>query len=299
MPESQLISAFTVDVEDYYQVSAFEGQVDRHSWGRFENRVVVNTRRLLRLLEAYDIRATFFVLGWVAWRFPHLVREIHQAGHELGSHSFWHRLVYQLTPEQFRQDLIDSRAAIEDVTGEPVRAFRAASFSITRRSLWALAILAQEGFEVDSSISPILHDRYGIPGATPHLHRQQTPHGTLWEFPTSVRTVGVARIPVSGGGYFRLYPIGFTCNSLQRINERGEPFVFYVHPWEIDPEQPRLRAGSWLSRQRHYLNLASTERKLHDVLRSFRFGTLGEAIAARRATVAGKGKLGTIARSTA
>jgi polysaccharide deacetylase family protein (PEP-CTERM system associated) len=276
---SQVLNALTIDVEDYFQVSAFEGHVARHDWHHCESRVVENTRRLLHLLDERNVRATFFVLGWVAERFPQLVRDIHATGHEIGSHSYWHRLVYELTPDEFRSDLQKSRDVLEQIIGEPINAYRAPSFSITKNSFWALEILADEGFTIDSSIFPIYHDRYGIPDAQPGLHQIDTASGDLWEFPPAVVRKARLNIPVSGGGYFRLYPLPFTIRSLRSINQQlARPFVFYVHPWEIDPEQPRLRAGSWLARRRHYVNLRTTESKLRRLLASFRFGCLRDCI---------------------
>ena len=274
-----LINAFTVDVEDYFQVSAFEKHVARSQWDQYASRVVDNTQRILRLLNRHDVQATFFVLGWVADRYPDLVREIHHAGHEVGSHSFWHRLVYDLSPEEFRDDLRRSRDVLEDLIGASVTAYRAPSFSITKRSLWALEILIEEGFCVDSSIFPIHHDRYGIPGAKMSVHTLQTKAGQLWEFPPSVARFAGFNLPVSGGGYFRLYPFALTRYCLNRLNRtRQEAFMFYVHPWEVDPEQPRLGVGSRMSRFRHHVNLSSTERKLEALLGNFRFGRLCDVI---------------------
>ena len=273
-----MLNALTVDVEDYFQVTAFERHIDRRDWDGFPSRVVANTRKLLRLLELNDAPATFFVLGWVAHRFPHLVREIHRAGHEIGSHSYWHRLIYELTPDEFRADLRQSKAVIEDIIGEPVTAFRAPSFSITQKSLWALDVLASEGFMCDSSIYPVYHDRYGIPNAERRPHQIDTPSGPLREFPPSVVRIGRMNLPVSGGGYFRLYPLAWTVRSLKRVNRHQQPFMFYIHPWELDPEQPRLGLGSRLSRTRHYVNLASTEQKLERLLHRFRFGRMSDVL---------------------
>jgi polysaccharide deacetylase family protein (PEP-CTERM system associated) len=282
--DTPVLNAFTVDVEDYFQVSGFENQISRSSWCGYESRVVANTEKILKLLARHQVQATFFVLGWVAERFPTLVRRIQSAGHSVGSHSFWHHLVYRQTPAEFRADLRQSKHALEDSLGEPVRTYRAPSFSITRQSMWALEILADEGFEFDSSIFPIVHDRYGIPGARPDIHPIATQAGTLWEFPPSVTPIAGFKIPVSGGGYFRLYPSRVSFWLLRRINQcLGRPFVFYVHPWELDPDQPRLRAGSSTGRFRHYVNLARTERKLEALLRRFRFGTLQQSIVAARA----------------
>lgn len=282
-----IVNALTVDVEDYFQVSAFEDDIDRHAWDGYESRVVGNTQRLLDLLEQHGVRATFFVLGWVAHRFPKLVRDVHEAGHEIGSHSYWHRLVYRLSPEEFREDLRLSRAVIEDAIGERVTSYRAPSFSITAGSLWALRVLVEEGFRVDSSIFPIRHDRYGIPGALRHVHSIDTPSGPIWEFPASVARFGWLNVPVSGGGYFRLYPFSWTHFCLRRINRSADqPFVFYLHPWEHDTGQPRLKAGSRLSRFRHYVNLSGTQRKLEALLGTFRFGRLCDVVATAATTAA-------------
>lgn len=272
-------NAFTVDVEDYYHVSAFEKHVERHRWDDYESRVVENTHRLLDILKRHGVKATFFVLGWVAEREPGLVRDIHQAGHEIGCHGYWHRLVYQSTPEEFREDLVRARDAISRVTATPVVAYRAPSFSITAKSLWALEILAEEGFRYDSSIFPVYHDRYGIPDAPRGIHCHETPAGAVWEFPISVTRVGGVNLPVSGGGYFRLYPVWGTRRLLARVNRRhGRPFVFYIHPWELDAGQPRLGVGSPLARARHYVNLARTEHKLNVLLESFEFGPMCQVV---------------------
>ena len=274
-------NALTIDVEDYYHVSAFESCLDRADWDRYESRVVPNTWRVLRLLEKHDVRATFFVLGWVAERFPDLVRDISRRGHEIGCHSYDHRLVYRMTPDEFRADLVRARDVTERAAGARVDCYRAPSFSITKRSLWALDILVEEGIRFDSSVFPVHHDRYGIPDADPDIHRIDTPRGSLWEFPASVVPFGPVNLPVSGGGYFRLYPLWWTVRLLRRVHRRcGRPFIFYVHPWELDPEQPRLKSPSRLSRFRHYCNLASTERKLDLLLKQFAFAPMGEVIEA-------------------
>ncbi len=269
------LNAFTVDVEDYFQVSAFEARVSRDDWDQYHSRVEASTHRILALLERHHVQATFFVLGWVADRCPELVREIHRSGHKIGSHSYWHRLIYTQSPEQFRQDLRRSKDVLEQVTGEPVTAFRAPSFSITKESLWALDILVEEGFRIDSSIFPTHHYRYGIPGAEPGVHKISTSAGDLWEFPPSVVRLARLDIPVSGGGYFRLYPLALTQRLLSMVNRKyRRPFVFYVHPWELDPEQPRLRVSSWFSRAKHHLNLAATANRLDTLLKGFRFGPI-------------------------
>jgi polysaccharide deacetylase family protein (PEP-CTERM system associated) len=273
-----VLNALTIDVEDYYQVSAFEGCVARSEWDSFESRVVGNTWRLLDLLADAGVRGTFFVLGYVARRHPDLVRAIHFAGHEIGCHSYWHRLIYDQTPEAFRSDLRQARDVLQGIIGEPVTAYRAPSFSITRRSLWAVDILIEEGFNLDSSIFPTHHDRYGLVGAPLGPHRLLCPSGTIGEFPMPVyRRLGYP-LPVGGGGYFRLYPYAFTRHGLRSINAEGRSFVVYLHPWEVDPEQPRLAPGR-LRAFRHYVNLHRTEKRLGRLLREFAFGTISEAFA--------------------
>lgn len=275
---SAMLNAFTVDVEDYFQVQAFERVVRRSLWDEYESRVVSNTQRLLDILGQHEVRGTFFVLGWVADRFPQTVREIQGAGHEIGCHSYWHRMVSRMTPEAFRQDLRRATEAIGAVTGKAATSFRAPSFSITRESLWALDILIEEGYRRDSSIFPVYHDRYGIPEAARFPHVVDRAGGTLQEFPPSVSPLGPINVPVAGGGYFRLYPTRLLHRCLHRINcVEHQPFLFYLHPWELDPDQPRL-PGPRLRRYRHYLNLKGTESKLHRLLRRFRFAPMGEVL---------------------
>jgi polysaccharide deacetylase family protein (PEP-CTERM system associated) len=270
------LNALTIDVEDYFQVSGFENVVTREDWERYPSRVERNTHRLLELLARHGVRATCFVLGWVGRRFPGLVRALADAGHEIGCHSYWHRLIYQMTAEEFRRDLREGRDVLANATGRPVTAYRAPSFSITKQSLWALDILREEGIDTDASIFPIHHHRYGIPDADPFPHRIHLKGGEVWEFPSSVVRLGKVNMPVSGGGYFRLLPVEWTAACIQHVNERlGQAFIFYIHPWELDPYQPRLPAP-WHSRWRHYCHLASTERKLASLLERFRFSTLSD-----------------------
>jgi polysaccharide deacetylase family protein (PEP-CTERM system associated) len=281
-----ILNAFTVDVEDYFQVSAFENDIDRRIWDRFPTRVERNTYRLLEFLADNDIQATFFVLGWIAERNPDLVKAIHDAGHEIASHSYWHRMLYTITPDEFREDVRRSKHVLEDTIGERVNIFRSPSFSITRETTWALDILIEEGFEIDSSVFPIYHDRYGIPDARRDIHRIETSNGSIWEFPPSVIEYGNFNLPVSGGGYFRFYPIALTNYWLRQINvQKKRPFIFYVHPWEIDPEQPRLRAGSVASRIRHRMNLSTTEAKLQKLVDKFEFGNVSQVVEQAFSTV--------------
>jgi polysaccharide deacetylase family protein (PEP-CTERM system associated) len=267
------MNAMTVDVEDYFQVSAFERTVSPRHWDRFESRVEQNTDRLLAMFADADVTATFFILGWVAERFPSLVRRIATAGHEIASHGSAHRLVYEQTPAQFRDDVRRARAVLEATSGSPVLGYRAPSFSITRRSMWALDVLVEEGYVYDASVFPVRHDRYGIADAPRHVHRISRDVGDLWEFPGSTIRYFGQNLPVAGGGYFRLLPYAWTRHGITKVNARErKPVIFYLHPWEIDPQQPRM-AGPWLSRFRHYRNLEKTEARLRRLLSEFRFGS--------------------------
>ena len=272
-------NALTVDVEDYFQVAAFARQIDPATWDRFPLRVGRNTQCLLDLFAEQGVQATFFVLGWVAERCPGLVRAIAERGHEVACHGYSHQLIYGQTPAVFREETMRAKACLEDQAQRPVLGYRAASYSITRRSLWALDVLAELGFAYDSSIFPIRHDRYGIPGSPRWPHRLTAPNGgSLIEFPPSTFSLLGYRLPVAGGGYFRLYPYPFTRFALAQLNRaEGQPFIFYLHPWEIDPEQPRIRAG-WLSTFRHYTNLHRCEARLRRLLRDFRFTTVREVL---------------------
>ena len=262
----------SVDVEDYFQVEAFARQVSLSEWDSYPSRVVANTQRLLDLFDEHSAKGTFFTLGWVAEKFPALVYEIQRRGHELACHSFWHRPVYSLTPEVFREDLRQARHAIEQAGGTRIGGYRAPSWSITNKSLWALEILAEEGFTYDSSIFPIRHDLYGIPDARRVPHRLEgLKSGPLAEFPPATVRVFGTNFPSAGGGYLRIFPLWYTEWALRRLaREQGQVSVVYLHPWEIDPKQPRV-AAPWKSRLRHYTNLGSMESRLRHLLRSKQF----------------------------
>lgn len=267
-------NALTVDVEDYFHVSAFARAIDRKDWDDMPLRVVDNTQRLMQLFSDTQVSATFFVLGWVAERVPALVREIAAAGHEVACHGYSHQLVYNQSPETFRQETIRSKSLLEDIVQAPVNGYRAASYSITPRSLWALDVLCDAGFTYDSSIFPVHHDRYGIPGSPRYPYRLEAPNGsTLTEFPLSTANMLGYQMPVAGGGYFRLYPYALSKFGLGQINRQGHPFIFYMHPWEIDPSQPRIDAN-WTSRFRHYNNLDKFESRLRRLIGDFGFGTV-------------------------
>jgi polysaccharide deacetylase family protein (PEP-CTERM system associated) len=272
-------NALTVDVEDYFHVSAFAKHIAVEDWSGFEPRVRRNTLKLLEMFAEEGVKATFFALGWVAENDGALIEEIAAAGHEVACHGFSHQLVYDQTPEQFSAETKRSKDCLEQLVQRPVLGYRAASYSIVERSKWALDVLAELGFRYDSSIFPVHHDRYGIPGAPRRPHVMRTPGGAeLVEFPLSTLQTPVARIPVSGGGYFRLLPYSFTRWALRRLNRTEElPFIFYLHPWEIDPEQPRVDAD-WIGRFRHYQGLAACEGRLRRLLRDFEFDTAARVL---------------------
>lgn len=277
---TQVVNAMTVDVEDYFHASAFDRVVSRASWFERESRVVRNTHRLLEFFHNHGVRGTFFMLGWVAERFPSLVREIGSCGHELASHGFHHQLIYVLTPDQFRDDVRRAKATIEDAGGRTVRGYRAPSFSIIRSSLWALDVLIDEGYQYDASIFPIHHDRYGIPDAPRLPHVIERGPGSIVEVPASTTRIGRMNVPIAGGGYLRALPYAVTRWGVARLNAAGRPAICYIHPWEIDPDQPRLpasRATAW----RHYVNLDRTLTRLEWLVRDFAFGTVTDILDTR------------------
>ncbi len=254
-------------------MSAFESPMRRRHWEQFESRVEGNTEKLLGLLDQRGVHATFFILGWVAERYPSLVRRIASAGHEVASHGYAHELITAQTPIAFREDIRKAKGIIESILQQPVLGYRAPSFSITKDTMWAIQILIEEGYAYDSSIFPVVHDRYGVPSANPQLHQLSTPAGLLWEVPPStVKCLGV-RLPVAGGGYFRLYPYVVLRALLRKLEGEGSPLVMYMHPWEFDPDQPRME-GSVLSRIRHYLNLDKTEGRIRALLQDFSFAPI-------------------------
>lgn len=287
---SAIVNAMTVDVEDYFQVSAFEKHIRRDQWGVLPCRVDNNTNRVMDLFDAHGIKATFFMLGWVAERYPQLVRRIVDDGHELASHGYSHVRVTQQQPSEFREDVIRTKKLLEDIGGVAVRGYRAASYSIGSRNLWALEVLAETGHVYSSSIYPINHDLYGMPEAPrfafyPHHDKR------LLEIPVTTACLFDKKLPCGGGGYFRFLPYAMSRWAMNRVNQQdGQSCIFYFHPWEIDPEQPRQRGVSLKTRFRHYVNLHRMEHRLAALLKDFRWDRmdslfLGGGLSAKTARV--------------
>ena len=274
-----VVNAMSVDVEDYFHVSVFDGIVPRQLWSGMESRVVPNTMRLLDMFDEFKVRSTFFVLGWVAERHPDLVRCIAGRGHEIASHGYAHRLIYDQTQDSFREDVRRAKRLLEDSAGHRVVGYRAPSYSITPRSLWAVDVLIEEGYEYDASIFPIRHDRYGISVSGRHAYVIPRRAGVLVEVPGSTTRIASMNLPIAGGGYFRILPYWWTRWGIRRVNQlEGRAVVFYLHPWEIDPGQPRLKTGL-VGRFRHYRNLQHTELRLRQLLADFRFETVERVVA--------------------
>ncbi|PIE63633.1 MAG: polysaccharide deacetylase [Desulfobacterales bacterium] len=275
MNQQPVQNYLTIDVEEHFQVSAFEDIIPTSNWHNYESRVAGNTRKILSILNEYNTKATFFVVGWVAEKHPELVKAIQKEGHEIGCHSYAHRKIYDLTPEIFEEDTRKAKNILEDITGEKIRGYRAPSYSITSKSLWALDILEKLGFEYDSSIFPTYHDNYGIPDA-PRFEYYHEKHN-LKEYPVSTIRILRKNLPVAGGGYFRLYPYWFTRAGLNSINQKEKrPFMFYLHPWEIDPAQPRFQNARFFSRFRHYNNLSKTSGRFKRLLKEFSFTSISD-----------------------
>lgn len=277
-PLTPVLNAMSIDVEDYFHANVFDGIVLRHHWETIESRVCANTDRLLQILSDAGVLSTFFVLGWVGNRFPELVRRIADLGHEIASHGFAHRRVYDQTRTAFREDVRRAKSVLEQAAGVQVGGFRAPSYSVTYRSMWALDVLVQEGYWYDASVFPIKHDRYGIPGAPrhPHVFGRQG----IVEVPASTVRINAFNLPVAGGGYFRLLPYAWTRWGISRLNRvEQRPAIFYLHPWELDWQQPRVQVGV-VNRIRHYRNLKRTESRFRRLLQDFRFTTIAAMLQA-------------------
>jgi polysaccharide deacetylase family protein (PEP-CTERM system associated) len=274
LQQKTLVNAMTVDVEDYFQVSAFEPYIPRTQWESLPGRVENNTQRILDLFEKYHIKATFFTLGWVAQRHPGLIKRIVNSGHELASHGFEHIRVTQQTPDKFRHDVRRTKELLEDVGGQEILGYRAASYSIGEKNLWALEILDEQGYKYSSSIYPVKHDLYGMPKA-PRFMFKPFPGKNLQEIPITTLKLFNRNIPCGGGGFFRLYPYSFSKWAYQTLNNKErQAGIFYFHPWEIDPAQPRQAGLALKTRVRHYLNLEKTEPRLVRLLSDFSWDTM-------------------------
>lgn len=270
---AHITNAMTVDVEDYFHVSAFENIFTRSDWEQLECRVVDNTSKILDLFAKYQVQSTFFVLGWVAKKHPELVRQIISGGHELASHGFWHQRVSSLTPKAFREDIQDSKKLLEDIAGIAIKGYRAPSYSINHINAWAFDIIEESGFEYSSSVYPVKHDLYGWPDA-PRFKFLSTPNGLI-ELPISTNRFMNRNYPSGGGGFFRLFPYTLSKNLIKKINNMDDqPVIFYFHPWEIDPYQPRVKQASARSKFRHYLNLTKMESRLTHLMRDFNWGSI-------------------------
>ena len=280
MDKPKIRHAMTVDVEDYYHVAAFAKVIDTQKWADYPSRVERNTQILLELFQRKQIRATFFVLGWVAERYPTIVKRIAEQGHEVASHGYSHQLVYSQSPEAFKEETYKSKVLLEDLIQQPVLGYRAASYSITAQSLWALEILTELGFTWDSSIFPIRHDRYGILNSPEQPYQIITQSGKLTEFPlTTAKVLGLS-IPAAGGGYFRQYPYWVSKYLFNRASlNQTRPQIFYLHPWEIDEHQPRVAGAGWFSNFRHYTNIKRCLPRLERLLDDFPFCSVSESLA--------------------
>jgi len=278
---TKIVNAFTVDVEDYFQVEAFSSVVDRASWENRPARVVGNTERVLALLESANARATFFVLGWVADRFPCLVRRIQASGHEVASHGYGHKLAHGQTRAKFREDVRRAKGSLEDCSGVAVRGYRAPTFSITPANWWAYEILMEEGYEYSSSIYPIDHDLYGMPFA-PRMPFHPLEKESILEVPVATVRLFNKNRPCGGGGYFRLFPYLVSRWCIRHVNSIDrQACVFYCHPWEFDPQQPRIPSISVRSRFRHYLNISVMEHRVDKLLRDFEWGRMDQIFLGR------------------
>jgi len=265
-----LVHAMTCDVEDYFQVSAFDGIVPRERWTDVECRIPRNIDKVLQLFADHDTKTTFFTLGWVAEHYPQVIRRIVDEGHELGSHGMYHQRVWSQEPEEFRLDASRAHEILQDVGGVSVTGYRAPSWSIDDRTPWAYEILSEIGYKYSSSVYPVLHDHYGFPDAPRHPHRAAA--SGIIEIPPSTARVMGRNIPVSGGGYFRLFPLALSKHFINRHQETASyPYVFYFHPWEMDPQQPRVKNATLKARFRHYLNLEKFEGRLRDLLRTYQW----------------------------
>ncbi|MEO1167587.1 MAG: XrtA system polysaccharide deacetylase [Pseudomonadota bacterium] len=278
-------NALSVDIEDWFQVGAFETVIARGDWDALPHRVERNSDAVLDLFERAGVKGTFFTLGWVAERYPALIRRIADAGHEIASHGWDHLRVFTMQPEEFRADLKKARTALEDAAGEKVSGYRAPSFSIDARTPWAHEILAEEGYRYSSSVAPVVHDHYGWPEA-PRFAFTPVSGSDLMELPVTTARLGGRTIAAGGGGFFRLLPYRFSHWAIGQVNEQEQrPAIFYFHPWEIDPDQPRVENAPLRSKVRHYSRLSAMEGKLEKLLGDFEWGRVDQVAEAQKATI--------------
>ena len=282
-----VVNGLSVDVEDWFQVGAFENVIARGEWESIKTRVEDNVYRVLDLFTAADVRGTFFTLGWVAQRHPAMIRRIVAGGHEIASHGYDHARVFTFTRSEFAEDIRKARAIIEDCAGVAVTGYRAPSFSIDQRTPWAFAELAEQGYAYSSSVAPVVHDHYGWPEA-PRFAFRPLPWSKMIELPVTTAMLGGRRVAAGGGGFFRVLPYAFSRWAIRQVNrEEGRPAMFYFHPWEVDPDQPRVPHAPLRSRLRHYTGLSKMADKLSDLVHEFRWGRV-DMIAHREAARAGE-----------
>lgn len=280
-----MLNALSVDVEDWFQVGAFENVISRDAWDRLSHRVERNSDAVLDLFDKAGVKATFFTLGWVAERYPELIRRIANAGHEIASHGWDHQRVFTFEPEEFRKDLAMARAVLEDASGQRVAGYRAPSFSIDARTPWAHEVLADEGYAYSSSVAPIIHDHYGWPEA-PRFAFNPIADAELIELPVTTARLGNRTIAAGGGGFFRMLPYRFSQWAIHQVNrEENRPAIFYFHPWEIDPDQPRVANAPLKSRVRHYSRLSAMQGKLERLLKDFEWGRVDHVVERQKATL--------------
>ena len=272
-----MLNALSIDLEDYYHAESLKPSIQPEHWDGYRRRVRENTERILALLKNYSVQATFFVLGWVAEREPDLIQEIHSQGHEIACHGYSHKMITKQLPEEFRADLRKARGLIEPLIGQKLLGYRAPTFSIVKSTLWALDVLIEEGFVYDSSIFPIHHDRYGIPGAERLPHQIKRDAGSIYEFPMSTLRIIGLNLPAGGGGYLRILPYAYTQWAVGRLNRQQQPAMVYLHPWEIDLHQPR-QALPLITSFRHYYNLKHMEVKFKHLLRDFEFAPVAKVM---------------------
>ena len=264
----------SIDIEDYFQVENFKEYINYDEWDNYECRIEKNVVKILNILDTFDYKATFFVLGWIAQRYPNLIREIFNQGHEIATHGYGHELIYKQSEKEFENDLLTSINIIEDIIDDKILGYRAPSFSITNESYWSLDIIKNLGLQYDASIFPIKgHDRYGLSNVEPEISEL---NNGLYEIPPATIKFLGKRWPIAGGGFFRLFPYWLTKMGIKRLNRKRKPAVIYLHPWELDPEQPRIKAADIFSKFRHYVNLDKTEKKFKKLLSDFQFTSISD-----------------------